>query len=291
MQQALDNKKNIGGGLNSLPKDERDFSLAGTFSLPKLSDIPESFMVATPLEIKDQLESDMCTAFSTVSVSEDQEGVRLSPEYQFAKIKEIEGNLYGYGSDLRSAVKSATKYGSLPYEKAKEIGMTFPEKDRDFLADINNWPKSFDEIAEKHKKATYFKVDGKYDVFDNIRASLWQHREEKRSIVTGALWRYEWSGAEMGIIPETYSTENGFGHAFKLIGVKRIYNEPYLVAQLSNGKEFGDSGLFYFPRKVVNKEFKFGNFMFKDMPKEEAKKMQRRSFFSFIEDLFINLIT
>ena len=111
------------------------------------------------------------------------------------------------------------------------------------------------------------------DIFDKIRSTLWKNRHEKRSIVTGCTWRPGWIGAKDGIIPKDYP-DRGFGHAFKIFGQKKINGEIYLMAQLSNGKGVGDQGIFYFSREVVNREFRYGTFMFKDMDPKEARYHQ-----------------
>ena len=67
--------KPIGGGLLELPVDERDFQFGQLFTLPSLDEIPHEFYVSKPLKIKDQGDSDLCTAFAATSVSEDQEAI------------------------------------------------------------------------------------------------------------------------------------------------------------------------------------------------------------------------
>lgn len=254
--------------LRPLPLDSRDFSLGAVFPQLDVSEVPNTdFAVGTPLLIKDQGETDECSAYATTAVSEDQEGQELLPEYQFFKTKQLAGNPEEWGADLRDACKSAVKFGSLPLDGFKLFkGLT-----RDQLLKPEQWPSHADDVAMFHKKQTYFAVTGKYDVFDNIRIALWQHRSEKCSIVTGAQFRTEWLQAPKGVIGEKYG-DNGFGHAFKIFGQKIIDGQPYLMAQLSQGEQVGDGGLFYFPRSVVNKEIgPYGIFMFKDMALSDAK--------------------
>ena len=98
------------GGLKELEKDERDFSLGAIFTLPALSELPEEYLLET-LEIKNQGDTDMCAAFAATTLSEIQEEVLLSPEYAFAKTKEIEGDFLSWGTNLRSICKMMTKIG------------------------------------------------------------------------------------------------------------------------------------------------------------------------------------
>lgn len=264
------NNKFIADGLRPSSIDARDFSRHTLFGSPLVSALPEdNFFVGQPLEIKDQGSTDFCAAYAASAVSEDQEGVALLPEYIFAKAKEILGDYTGYGLQLRDVCSAACKKGFL--EKELNPFKNEQAQERDFYANWENWPKDLDMLAWEHAKVSYFLVDGPHDTFDNIRASLYQHRAESRSVLTGALWRPDWTMAEGGIVPKTYNTDKGFGHAFKVFGWMKIKGETYLVAQLSNGVEIGDKGLFYFPREVVNKEFIFGSYTFLDTPKEYAK--------------------
>ena len=275
-------EKRIYGGLQSLPPDDRDFALGAFYELPPLSELPSEYFLM-PKRILDQKDSDLCTAFASVAASMDQEGVELSPEFTFAMTKKIEGDWHEWGANLRDAAKSHVKIGALPKELSPFSLATHP---RDFIANWDNWPFELQEKAAAYRKQAYFSVEGPYDLFDNIRASLWKFRLELRSIWTGALWRLEWTRAVDGIIPNEELPKEGFGHAFKLCGWKQIIvrgnldspsgdpvvYEPYLIAQLSNGEDTGDKGFYYFPREVVNREFTFGNYMFQDLPPSETKE-------------------
>ena len=112
-------EKSIGGGLTKLPGDARDFSHEAVFGSIALDDIPNTdFFVSEPLDIKDQGNSSMCAAFAVASVSEDQERVKLSPEFIFAKAKEIEGNFTTWGMNLRDICKVLVKIGAIEKSQA-----------------------------------------------------------------------------------------------------------------------------------------------------------------------------
>ena len=262
----------IKGGLQETKKDRRDFSYKKSFGSISLSELPKEFYVSLPLIIKNQRDSDMCTAYGITAVSEDQEEIILSPEYQFAKIKEITGKIDEFGADLRSAAKSVIKFGSI---KEADSPYKLGVQERDFIADWNNWNRELDNKATDYKKGSYFWIDGSYDFFNNIRVALWLNKAEKRSVFIGAEWHAEWSDIKDGII-KTYDPKSFyFGHAFKIYGWKEINGEPYLVAQLSNGKDFGDNGKFYFHSSVINSNaFRYGALTFKDVNQEEIKKIQ-----------------
>lgn len=255
-------------GIVKTPEDTRDFSLAGTFQQIKKEEVPlQDFETRKPL-IKDQKDSDFCSSYTVTSVSEDQELVELVPEFQFYVTKVlISKDPDSWGANLRDACLSAVKYGSLP-RYVVDQGYRIPA-DRDLVLNKDTWLDDWFRTALAYKKASLFKVDGRYDTFDNIRCALWQFRDEKRSLAVGAEWREEWTEAKGGIIPKEEFKKKGFGHAFKIYGQKMIHGEPYLKAQLSNSTDIGDDGVYYFPREVVNREFTdYGQFMFKDISRE-----------------------
>lgn len=261
-----------GYGLQPTPDDARDFELNDVFGAPASLDVPnEDFMVVAPLGIKDQRASDMCTAFSLAAISEDQEGIALDPNFTFAMIKKMQGDWRGWGGDLRSGCKVATKIGFI---ESGQNPFDYYKEGRNFVANWNNWPATMAPLAQIHRKESYFKVTGAFDVFDCLRQALWSNRGDKSSIYTGCIWRPGWTGSIGGIISKEVRT-GGVGHAFKVFGQKMINDEPYLMVQNSFGADVGDAGVFYFPREAVNRNFNFGAYMFKDMPKEEAKDILR----------------
>lgn len=267
----MTNNQEIVGGLLPTPHDPRDFSLGALGGLMDPNLIPnETYIVAEPLAIKNQGPTDYCTAFAACAVSEDQEGVLLDPAWFFAQIKKIRGEYGQWGADLRSGCKAAQKVGFLE-ESESPFGLE--NKTNDFLRNWNNWPADLYPKAQKHIKKSFFKVEGPYDTFDNIRAALWQNRGYRRSVYTGCLWKSDWTDAEKGIIPKGKLNCRSFGHAFKVSGQKIIDGVPYLVVVNSAGDSRGHAGLYYFPREVVNRDFTFGAYMFIDMDPEVAKNL------------------
>ena len=198
------------------------------------------------------------------------------------------GNPDEWGADLRSACKSAVKHGSISEDDMPGITGTLT---RYQVLDPNTWPSIYDAKALLHKKQAYFQVDGRYDMFDNIRTALYQNIKEERSIVVGAQWKQQWTDAPKGVIPKEVF-DGGFGHAFKIFGQEIIEGEPYLVAQLSNSVHIGDGGIFYFPREVVNRELApYGAFMFKDVARESVEEAISKapvSWYAKLIDFFIN---
>jgi len=262
MESSSGIKTEIKKGLRPTPKDKRDISFGAVFSLSKLEELPKEFSIGES-EILDQQDTDYCSGYATCAASAFQELKTLHPVWSFAVSKMISGDIDDWGQNLRDALKAHTKFGAIPITLFE---VNFDSKYRD----IKNFPDFFD-TAVYHKKQSYFKVDSG-NVFDDIRLALYANREEKWAVITGVLWRTSWLYAPSGIIPKLILDNSGFGHAFIITGWKEIAGEPYLVAQLSNGTDIGDKGKFYFPRQVVNREFTYGAYTFKDISSEEAKK-------------------
>lgn len=260
-------------GLTRMEPDKRDFSDTAVFGVAPLTGLPKEYIVKEPLGVKHQHLSDFCTAFAGTAVSEDQENTELSPEWQFAQIKRIEGRFDTWGANLRHAGLSFVKYGSIPAIVAPP-NFNVKEKDRDFLADHKNWSEYLYLTAKQWRKKSMFFVDGPYDTFDNIRAALWNHRHEECSIVSGANWQWHWTTAKNGIVLDRTGFD-GVPHAFKIMGFKEIAGVEYIIVLNSSGENVGYKGMFYFNREIVNREFTFESIMFNDLPKEDAKIMNR----------------
>jgi len=277
-------KVTIRGGLNSLPEDLNDFSHEVVFGSASITELPTGdFFVSEPLGIKDQKNTDFCAGYAGAAVKEDQEAVLLNPEYTWVQAKKILGEKTNnsdvwmeWGIDLRSLCIAAVNKGFIeqdmyPFEYRTDV-------DRDFIANPVNWSTDLDMFAADHRAGSFFKVDGPYDMYDNMRSVLYKNRAEARSILTGTLWRKSWTSAKDGIISRLgWQEERGEGHALKIFGQVWLddIDKPgertlYLAAQLSNSAAIGDAGVFYFPKEVINSEFTYGAYTFKDLPKEEA---------------------
>lgn len=261
-----------GTGLQELQKDYRDFVLGRVFDLPDLSELPDEFMISDDLIIKDQGSSDYCTAYATCCASELQEGVELVPEFSFAASKSISGNKDSWGQDLRSACKGHVQYGALATFDYSEDG----EDPRD----LETWLQYLGR-AKNHKKESFFSVEGKYDSFDNIRASMWKFRAQKRAVPIGLVWN--WSTEQYELVNVSQS---GSGHAMCVVGWSK---DGFLYVVNSYGKEAGKDGIHKISREIIN-EFvpRFGAFMFIDMPKTEAK--MRNKYGIMENDSFITAI-
>lgn len=266
----MENKKNTGLKIRKF-RDPRTFSHTKVFGAVPISQIPNDFVVAEPLKIKDQKDTDMCSAFASSSVSEDQEGVELSPEFIFYKTKLIMGDWKSWGASLEDCCKAHTRFGAL---EQTETPFTLQEKELDFIANPKNWTDiSLNAKAKKHKKQAYFEADGYNDSFDAIRATMWQNRTGKRTILAGCYFQPEWTNAPQGRVsevPQDTRIDKSLPHAVKIYGSKEIDGVVYLMLQNSWGNDMGDNGTWYIPRGEVNRCFLYA-YTFKDYDPNEVK--------------------
>lgn len=260
----------VPNGLKELPKDDRDFKIGAIVDLPPLSELPDTFVIGLPV-VKNQKDSDFCAAFASCALSELQEEVELCPEWVFAKAKELDGDVEGFGTDLRTICKVHCKWGApevidCPY--SLKTGQSV-----DFLRRIENYPKELETKAGTHKKGSYFSVEAvDSDAFDTIRRTIWKFRNEKCGVVFGVLWSWALSQVDM------FEPGQGGGHALAQIGWTTFSPSeeggalPFMYIQNSYGPEAGLQGRHYFSREVINAfALKFGVFLFHDMPSETAK--------------------
>ncbi len=245
--------------------------------------------------ILNQNELDFCPGFSAVELQNAIWGTNFDPYYQFAKIKQVRGEYTQYGANVRDSAKSVVRYGSLPAKLAPYThGLNaVSDRDRNFLANWENYPTEFDGFASKYADESYFFLDGKYDAFDNMRSALWIHILERRGISFGLLWRESWSYTHGGIIPDTMpqpSPRDG-GHDMAVVGQKTIDDKIYLVLQQTWGDGFGDKGFFYFPRTIIDQCFAqgYGAFLFSRIDKSGMTGSSIVGFFTQIFNAVVGL--
>ena len=248
------------GGLTPLPRDDRDLPLGKFVKLPELIELPESFEFTTPFPVRNQGETDFCSAYASCGISQLQEGLELYPPFSFAASKKISGNIDEWGQDLRSALKAHQKYGGLPLEDVPEGVKSLSNE---ALRNFNVFSFELKEKALKQRKKSYFTTKGQYDAFDNIRASIWQFRNEKQGVIIGV--GFSWSLSQY--ILDTIG--QGYGHAMYLTG----WDKDGLIAVNSYGESAGKNGKHRITREVIN-EFvgKYGAYMMLDIDPDEVKR-------------------
>ena len=280
-------RKEFNGGLivnKRKLRDPRNFSRSKTFGASiNLASIPTDFDLQPDAKVLNQLSSTHCTAFANSMVSSIQEGVELSPEYAIQKTKLLMGgDPHRWGADPDMALKAHVKFGCIQQSdnpwKLSEWGSFFVE-------DPANWKArgELDFKAIPFQKKSYMKVDGYGNLFDSIRATMWESYQaykaygvssKKRAVSLGMMWQPEWTYCANGIIPKISGFNTDLAHNVLVRGTKLINGEIYLIIQNSWGDGIGDKGLFYFPKEVINSKYVLFAKTFEDKDPSEVKAEQ-----------------
>lgn len=235
-------------------RDIRDkgYNHAKIFGAPAIPSLPANGLGRKPVAVYDQQNTNFCTAYSTTAASSFQEAVALSPEFQTAKTGQVAGKPILNGADLRDALKSTILFGSIE-QKDSPYSL---ENAGNKIANWYEWPDSLNLKALTHVKSGYYDVkNGPYDTFDNIRSALFQAKDQNGVVVVGTPWFEAWNEPKAGVVfMPPFGAKTYLAHAWTIID----FTDDYLVAQLSQGTDFGDNGLLYFPREVINFAFKEG---------------------------------
>lgn len=243
-------------GFKPIKYHRSDYSYKKTFGSTTLPGLPPEGLGRVPLKIYDQGSSNYCTAAATAAASSYQEHLPLSFEFQTAAIGQIEGAPIYNGAVPDNSLKALTKIGSRP-EGA--ISLSFAKEGWFIPASMTNYTVEERTGALDYAKQAYFKVTAggpdDMDYFDSIKLALHDSRTEDAVVIAYGYWYPNWNlVAKDGIIPAAQGTTQ-FRHAYCFIDWRQINGIDYLVAHLSSGNQFGDNGLVYFTREVVNAAF------------------------------------
>ena len=253
----------IEGGLLPLKKDKRDFTVGAAFQLPKLEDLPKTFSLGESKILDQNYDGnyDECLSYATVGGSRFQDGVDMYPQYHFAASKDISGDVEGFGQDLRTGMKAWTIYACAEVSDIPQEIKDLPPAQQRYLS---VYPDRVINAAKLNIKPTYFSVEGKYDAYDNIRASLYAFRHLKQVVYVGVMWRWDLNEYILKMKPGNF-----FGHCMYVKG----WDEDGLITVNSAGEWAGQRGEHRLTREVVNNDVPiFGAFMLTDIPREEAEK-------------------
>jgi|GEM_PF-4241910 len=202
-----------------------------------------------------------CSAYSTCAISSIQEGFVLDPLYSFAVSKSLSGNEEEWGQTFSYALKGHVKVGAIG-----KVFAPFTIKDKDKVRYLKNFPNLNDlyQIAIGQRKKAYVEISGKYDHYDNVRATLWKYRDEKRGAVMGLDWHWNIYDYVLNGI------DDGFGHMIAIIG----WNKDGLILLNSAGLQAGKQGKHVLPREEANYYIKKynGAFTFIDLSPDELRK-------------------
>lgn len=266
----MQNNRQVQEGLRPTIHDSRNLKFGAVYWLPELSELPEQFFFDT--KTRDQGDSDKCTAYMTCTMSGLQEEEDLDPDFAFMAGKKLSGDPEKWGQDLHTAMKAHVKIGALSV--ADREGIRLSSHDDGWLRDPESWPADAFVKATKHKKKTYFELEGPYDHFDNARGAIWKLRHLRTAIGFGVRWGYQKSTVVLAELT------GGVGHAMTITGWKVVDGKTVLVVQNSLGEDHGEHGKNYITREVFNHYVEeYSAFLFTDMTKEDAKRAVKYGYF------------
>lgn len=207
------------------------------------------------LSVEDQQDTNFCTGCGTSKANAYRCTFDFSFEFQVAMIGEYAGFPIMDGTDPKTAMDAATLNGSLlkylsPFTLAKNGAA--------FIAEYLNWPQKLINQAPKEAPAGWFSVvdDPQADIFDDIREALILAKNDNGVVMAFGHWYNEFNAAAnnpsvKGMMPIPATLPISL-HNYLYIDFDTIDGVEVIVAQLSQGVSFGDSGFCYFPRAVIN---------------------------------------
>jgi hypothetical protein len=213
--------------------------------------------------INDQKYSDFCAAETVSEAIGNKVGIAMSPEYQTALIGYLTGAPIFNGADPKIALKSGT-VGCLPKDKSP---YTFEHDGFQKPAYFENYDPSLATEAAKYKRVGYYNVlfggPDDADAYDMTRMAANDARLDAEAdneipppIMGFGFWYQEFNVAALnpackGIMPMPGQPISR--HAYLAVnGLETIGGEQKIVAQLSQGPNFGDEGVLYFGRAQWN---------------------------------------
>lgn len=226
----------------------RRFSNAKYFGALPLTALPKNF-TRDPGPALDQQATLRCTGYGNAAEAYFIHGFQGHPDWHAAKVGQKQGrSVDEYGGDPNACMKSMRDDGFLPSTAS-------PLRLETHGVNGTSWHSfgpQLDDVARKNDTAVaFFKVDGPYDIFDNIRVALFQayNPVTKRGPAVDAFgrWFREWSGPT-DFIPQKYSSFAGY-HRYVFFG----WEGDYLLLKNSYGIDGHEMRMH---RITVNEEFK-----------------------------------
>lgn len=98
------------------------------------------------------------------------------------------------------------------------------------------------------------RAQGSLDWFDTFRVALLLGKSEGRTLSVGTPWFSVFENPTNGILPtpDTFNTRGVSWHNYKITGWKMIGNQQYLIGKSWQGPNYGDHGLCYISRSLIN---------------------------------------
>ncbi|MDE2102086.1 MAG: hypothetical protein KGL39_32875 [Patescibacteria group bacterium] len=171
----------------------------------------------------------------------------MSFEYQTAKEGEEAGAPIYYGADPNQADQAIEDYGFLPSLMAP---FSFQYDGWLKPADWHNYDPKLDGDAILSRAQGY----NVYPDYDSIKQALVAGMADNAIVVPNGFWYSNWTPDINGILPMPNGSPIS-RHSYMFIDYKTINGTEYLVAQLSEGKQWGVGGTCYMSKECVNTAF------------------------------------
>lgn len=229
------------------------FNLRGQFSHNKTFGAPAVSPLTigrTAKFIKDQGYTNYCTAAARSVAASYFHDKEMSFEYMTAKEGEEGGTPIYQGADPNIADRACANYGFLPAERSP---LTFQQDGWLTPAEWQRYAPELDGEAITYSIGLPYNV---YPDFQSIKNALVMGTPENAVVVANGFWYDTWNNAVNGIVPVP-ATAPITRHSYLFIDFTTINGQEYLVAQLSQGKNYGNGGLLFMSEEVVNTAFKY----------------------------------
>ena len=269
-------KKYTTGCIPDLP-DDRDFIVSNI--LEEGIELPDNFIVpyyrdwfdnnfnviSDKVQIKFQDGLGTCVSQSTTRQKEAQEKIELSARDLHVYCKAHDGLSYTEGTYLRVAQQGLVKVGVCEeklYPEVHRPDVTFKE-----YIDESLVPENARYNRLQHKSKSYFTVNG----FNEIRNTLYQ---TSFPVNTSSNWYKGDNNMSPDFKMKAPSGKNVGGHAYCIIGWKKINSVIHLIIVNSWGNGWGDNGLFYIDDMITTTRLNNG-FVTVDIENDLAKILQK----------------
>lgn len=235
---------------------ERGFSHKKYFGSPNLSLLPKEGLGKILRPIEDQQGTLRCGPYSAAVSNGYLRRVRFHPDWQAKPIaKKQKRHVDQGGSDPRAIMDSLRDVGSIPWDRSD---IHLATNGVEMSGNYSYYPEALTDEAGSNRITAYLGCDDKADYFDDIRWALYRAYDPATGqgavVHAFSMWYAEWTVAPNGVIPTSYQEKAGL-HTYLFVDWTIINGVQYLIAHNSYGTGFGNHGIFYFPREVVNREF------------------------------------
>ena len=278
-------KPQFNSGLLPLKYDNRDKKFTQTaFGAAQPLPLPKTLGRVRRI-VKNQYDSQSCTAHTVTSCSEYQEKIALSPEWQWAQTCKKLGTFIPPGSDPRTAMKIAVDMGSLPAELSP---LTFAFGNYQEVGNWRNYPRTLEDKAEPQKKAAYVRPPSFGDAFDSIRQALLRGEQKNQTVMMFGGWYDIWMGETIPV----FETPLLGLHAYLAVDFDTINGIDCLVIQNSYGEDAGIGGFQYMPREACNRSMGVrgaGYFVYEDLTPEQIANAKKDTPAGYLQRSIIQL--